>query len=132
MKLYELRAQGKGQTATAGLFGSSGASLHTKAFIIDERHGFVGSFNLDPRSMNLNTEMGLLFDCPDAAAELEALYRTKTSAAISYRLELADGALRWHDDAAKPPHTWEHEPEASAWTRGAARVIGWLPVESQL
>ena len=130
VELFELKAHGP--QGGRSLFGSSGASLHTKAFVVDHAHGFIGSFNLDPRSMNLNTEMGLLFDCPDAAAELEALYRTKTSAAISYRLELADGALRWHDDAAKPPHTWEHEPEASAWTRGAARVIGWLPVESQL
>ncbi|KAF1688108.1 phospholipase D family protein [Pseudoxanthomonas broegbernensis] len=127
--LYELKPHGKTE---GSLFGSSGASLHTKAFIVDGRSGFIGSFNLDPRSINLNTEMGLLFDCPDAAAELEALYRTKTGAQTSYRLELADGALRWHDDAAQPPRTWEREPEAGLWRRAAARAIGWLPVESQL
>ena len=57
---------------------------------------------------------------------------TKTSAKTSYRLELAGDALRWHDDAAQPPFTWDREPEASLWSRGAARAIGWLPVESQL
>ena len=130
VSLFELKSQGAGMKSS--LFGSSGASLHTKAFVADGAHGFIGSFNLDPRSMNLNTEMGLLFECPDAAAELEALYAAKTAAPTSYRLELVDGALRWHDDAARPPHTWEREPDASLWRRGAAKVIGWLPVESQL
>ncbi len=127
--LHELKPQGR---TDGSLFGSSGASLHTKAFVFDGRHGFIGSFNLDPRSMNLNTEMGLLFECPDAAAELEALYAAKTSARISYRLELVDGALRWHDDAQDPAKVWRHEPDASLWQRGAAWTIGWLPIESQL
>ena len=41
----------------SGLLGSSSseASLHTKAFMVDGETGFVGSFNLDPRSINLNT-----------------------------------------------------------------------------
>ncbi|WP_028928075.1 phospholipase D family protein [Pseudoxanthomonas suwonensis] len=127
--LYELKAHG---SPNASLFGSSGASLHTKAFVVDGRRGFIGSFNLDPRSMNLNTEMGLLFEDRDAAKQLETLYAAKTSAQTSYRLELADGGLRWHDDAAEPPQTWDREPEASLWQRAAARAIGWLPVESQL
>lgn len=131
VSLFELKPHGA-EGVRSSLFGSSGASLHTKAFVVDSAHGFIGSFNLDPRSMNLNTEMGLLFDCPEAAAELEALYRAKTSPQASYRLDLAGGALRWHDDAARPPLTWEREPEASAWSRAMARMIGWLPVESQL
>ena len=129
VSLYELKPHG---STSASLFGSSGASLHTKAYVLDGRRGFIGSFNLDPRSMNLNTEMGLLFESTDAAAELEALYRRKTDPRTSYRLELVDGALRWQDDAAQPPRTWDREPEASLWRRGAARVIGWLPVESPL
>lgn len=129
VSLYELKPQGG---VGGSLFGSSGASLHTKAFVVDGEGGFIGSFNLDPRSINLNTEMGLLFDCPGAAAELEALYRAKTDPRTSYRLERVDGALRWHDDAAQPPQVWEHEPEAGFWRRAVARVIGWLPVESQL
>ncbi|HBK45654.1 MAG TPA: hypothetical protein DDZ67_04320, partial [Xanthomonadaceae bacterium] len=127
--LYELKSQGKPE---GSLFGSSGASLHTKAFVIDDHGGFIGSFNLDPRSMNLNTEMGLLFDSREAAAELNALYRVKTSAKVSYRLALDRGRLRWHDDALSPSQVWEREPEASAWRRAAARTIGWLPLESQL
>ena len=127
--LFELKPNGK---PDGSLFGSSGASLHTKAFVVDGRTGFVGSFNLDPRSMNLNTEMGLLFEQPDMARELQLLYARKTAPAVSYRLTLTGDALQWHDDAAQPPKTWTREPEATAWRRGAAKVIGWLPVESQL
>ena len=42
--------------------GSSKASLHAKTFNIDRRKIFVGSFNLDPRSVALNTEMGVIFE----------------------------------------------------------------------
>ena len=127
--LFELKPNGKPE---GSLFGSSGASLHTKAFVVDGRTGFVGSFNLDPRSLNLNTEMGLLFEQPDMAHELQQLYARKTAAAVSYRVEHINKALVWHDDAAQPPRIWTREPEASAWRRAMAKVIGWLPVESQL
>ena len=49
------------------LFGSRGASLHTKAFVVDGLRGFVGSFNFDPRSVSLNTEMGILFEHAELA-----------------------------------------------------------------
>ncbi len=41
------------------VFGSRRASLHTKSVLVDGRRGFVGSFNFDPRSKSINTEMGL-------------------------------------------------------------------------
>ena len=130
VSLFELKPYGP--KSRPSLFGSSGASLHTKAFVADRAHGFIGSFNLDPRSINLNTEMGLLFDCPDAAAELDDLYAKKTSPQTSYRLELVDGNLRWHDPEGKPPRIWDNEPHASRSRRAVAWVVGHLPIESQL
>ena len=129
--LYELRAEPAHENA--GLLGSSGASLHTKALVVDDRHGFVGSFNFDPRSANLNTEMGVLFDDPRLAAALRREYERLTAPAQSYRVYLADdGTLRWHDGMADPPRELEAEPQAPAWLRAATRVLGWLPLESQL
>ncbi len=52
------------------LFGSRGASLHTKAFTVDDGTGFVGSFNFDPRSASLNTEMGVIFEHEALAGEM--------------------------------------------------------------
>ena len=50
--------------------GSSIGGLHAKTFAFDRRIGFIGSYNLDPRSSKLNTEMGVLFDCPALAKRL--------------------------------------------------------------
>ena len=127
--LHELKPHGEQDRS---LFGSSGASLHTKAFTVDAEAGFIGSFNIDPRSISLNTEMGLLFHDREATAALDALYRDKIDGRHSYALRLQDGALRWDDTAAQPPRVWDREPEASHWQRAAAWALGWLPLESQL
>ncbi|MBD9379307.1 phospholipase D family protein [Pseudoxanthomonas sp. PXM04] len=130
VKLYELMPRGAQEDNS--LFGSSGASLHTKAFVVDGASGFVGSFNLDPRSVSLNTEMGVFFEDADTAAELAQRYRDKTSPAHSYQLRLADGKLRWDDGSVTPPRTWDHEPGVGLWRRGTVKVLEWLPIESQL
>lgn len=131
VKLYELRAQGRQNTA--GLFGSTGASLHTKAFVVDGQRGFIGSFNLDMRSAALNTEMGVLFDDPAIGAALQAEYQRLAGPVLSYSVQLQqDGALRWEDASTLPPATLDREPDASRGRRIAAKVLGWLPIESQL
>lgn len=127
--LYELMPHGEQDSS---LFGSSGASLHTKAFAVDAETGFVGSFNMDPRSVSLNTEMGVLFHDRALTAELLRSYQGKIAPDKSYRVQLQGGELRWHDASTSPPRVWHREPEASVWRRGMARMIGWLPIESQL
>jgi cardiolipin synthase C len=44
--------------------------LHTKAAVIDGRRVIVGSFNLDPRSEKLNTEVALVLESPQVAQAL--------------------------------------------------------------
>src|SRR5690606_36013180 len=82
VKLYEMRP--RLEQSDASLFGSSGASLHTKAFVVDDRHGFIGSFNIDPRSIDLNTEMGVLFDDPPLARALRDEYLRLAGKDTSY------------------------------------------------
>ena len=45
-------------------------SIHAKSMVVDDRVAFVGSYNLDPRSENLNTEVGLLIEDALFAKEL--------------------------------------------------------------
>jgi len=131
VELFELRRNGP-KVATS-LFGSSGASLHTKAFVIDNRRGFVGSFNLDPRSANLNTEMGVLFDDPALGHDLHQEYLRLASPTLSYRVQRGkNGKMQWLDGATQPPQVLDHEPEAGWWLRSITRVMSWLPIESQL
>ncbi|WP_127564652.1 phospholipase D family protein [Stenotrophomonas indicatrix] len=130
VQLYELKANG--QAGDGSLFGSSGASLHTKALLVDDRRGFVGSFNLDPRSAYLNTEMGVLFDDPVLGAQLRGEYLRLASPEHSWWLALdADEQLRWLQRE-PPPHWVDAEPGSSLGKRWTARVISWLPLESQL
>jgi cardiolipin synthase C len=130
VKLFELKPNIMERKIS--LFGSSGASLHTKAFTVDRTFGFVGSFNFDPRSISLNTEMGVLFRDPHVADEIRKVVAEETAPERSYLLTLTDGELVWQDRGQALARTWHHEPKASIWRRIAATLIGLLPIESQL
>jgi len=131
VKLWELRPEPTGRAFS--LRGSSSASLHTKAFTADGKTGFIGSMNLDPRSVSLNTEMGVLFDCPTITAKMEAVWQHDTAPDHSFAVSLTpDGALQWHASDGGKAVTYDRDPEASFWRRLTARIVGWLPLESQL
>ncbi|MFD1260999.1 phospholipase D family protein [Entomomonas asaccharolytica] len=129
IKIYEFTPY---QKVNKNLFGSSGASLHTKVFIVDHKTSFIGSFNFDPRSARLNTEMGVLFVHPALTKELIALYEYKVEKNNSYELFLEDGKLRWLDGTADPERIWKHDPEVGIFNRMILKVLSWLPIESQL
>ncbi len=131
--LHELKRSG-GERAT--LFGSRGASLHTKALLVDGALLGVGSFNLDPRSASLNTEMGVFVAQPQLAAALAAEHARLADPARSWRLEPGEGGsgLAWVDtDAAgRPRRQGGAEPGAGLARRLLATLMRWLPVEKQL
>ena len=127
VRLFELKP---GTHADAKeLLGSSGASLHTEAVVIDGRRGFVGSFNFDPRSVQLNTEMGVVFDDPALAREVQALFTKAAAPASAWAVRLRDdGTLAWQDAAG----VQNQEPGTSWGLRALTWLLGWLPIESQL
>ena len=127
VELYELKASGE---KSAGVFGSRGASLHTKALVVDGKAVFVGSFNLDPRSTALNTEMGVLAHQSELAELVREEFERLADAARSWRLRLVDGGLAW-DDGAMLPGT-PSEPGATLRRRVLAQILRRLPIESQL
>ena len=71
VRLFELKRSAESSSErrdAAG--GSSDASLHAKTFAVDRSRIFVGSFNFDPRSARLNTEMGVVIESATLAARL--------------------------------------------------------------
>ena len=109
--------------------GSSGASLHAKTFAVDGRQLFIGSFNMDPRSAQLNTEMGLMLDSPELAAELSHALK-QNMAAHSYRVSLnADNTLQWQTEENGQTRTFASEPQSSAFKRFAVWFCSLLPIE---
>jgi cardiolipin synthase C len=69
VKLYELKPSSRKDRPEGSVAFDSEASLHTKAFILDRETVFIGSLNLDPRSIDINTEMGIVFHSPEMARE---------------------------------------------------------------
>lgn len=131
VELFELRRQVEGGdevSSKLGAFGSSGASLHAKTFAVDGKRIFVGSFNFDPRSARLNTEMGLLIDSEYMAGSLHAAFDAGLNG-TAWQVQQEGRKLIWIDpsnDAAAPLTT---EPGSGFWSNVALKVIGWLPVE---
>ncbi|KRB23852.1 cardiolipin synthase [Mesorhizobium sp. Root695] len=130
VRLFELQPFSR-QTKIS-VFGSKGASLHTKAFSVDHRTGFVGSFNFDPRSVSLNAEMGVLFEDEKLVAELQSRFQAEISPEASYRLELKGNVLHWHGCDEGRVQDYTHEPEAGFFRRILAVLVRHLPLESQL
>jgi putative cardiolipin synthase len=127
VQLWELRPEGRAPGIS--LFGSSGASLHTKAAVFDGRTAFVGSFNLDPRSVTLNCEQGLLIAEPALVAELEALFVAMLAPTVSWQVGRdGTGRLQWSDGI----RTWDREPEATFGRRVSVGLARLLPIEPLL
>lgn len=130
VELHELKPGGR---EGVSVFGSRSASLHTKAFVIDGRLGFVGSFNLDQRSIALNTEMGTFVEDARLARLLRQEHDRLTQPSCAWRVELDPaGGLRWTTEAEGRAVVSRHEPEASLGLRVLARLLRLLPIESKL
>lgn len=132
VRFYEVRADVHiGGTNRAGTH-SSTSSLHTKAFVIDRRYFFMGSFNWDPRSSKINTELGVIIDSPKIASQV-ADEVVGALPKISYQVYLNDdGDLRWRYEEDGEVEIWDREPDTSFYTRFKAGLARMLPIKSQL
>ncbi|MGD8439398.1 MAG: phospholipase D family protein [Holophagae bacterium] len=104
------------------------SGLHTKMAVIDREHVYFGSLNLDPRSIRLNTEMGLIVTSPELAEQVAAIAERDMSPANSWRVRVDDeDQLIWESDAG----TATRQPAQSTWQRLQAWFFKILP-EGQL
>jgi putative cardiolipin synthase len=104
------------------------AGLHTKAAVVDRETVYVGSLNLDPRSIELNTEMGLIVSSPGLAEEVAAIAERDMGPANSWRVRLDDdGELYWESAEG----IVNRQPAQSSWQRIQMWFFGIVP-EGQL
>jgi phosphatidylserine/phosphatidylglycerophosphate/cardiolipin synthase-like enzyme len=117
IELYELRPE-VGAPARLGTFGASRARLHAKALVVDGRYLVVGSMNLDPRSMDLNSEIGMLINSPPLSQDVRKLF-DEVVATSSYKVELGPHELlRWTEQTREGKgKVLDEEPESSFWRR---------------
>lgn len=135
VELLELRREFSAdpELETAGIRGSSSASLHSKIIGVDQARVFIGSYNFDPRSLLLNTEMGVLIDSPSLTSALAASFQQQFRQ-LSYRPRMtSEGNMVW-EETAPDGSTRRHDTEpGTTWaSRLAVRLVGWLPIESLL
>ena len=132
VELYEVRPDITVEGAERGGHESSRATLHTKAFIVDRRYTFIGSFNWDPRSAYINTEMGIVLDDPELGNQLTEWIDARIPTR-SYEVVLdGDGRLNWitWDGFEKKVYTTEPAPY---WRRFGVSWLGLVPgIQGQL
>ena len=132
VKIYEVRPDA--DVAGAELVAASGAkaTLHTKAFLVDDREVFIGSFNFDPRSAYINTESGVIIRSEQLAAQFERAVR-ESIPYQSYELFLnEDDKLRWRDPRPGVDKIWDKEPETTWGQRFAVGFVALFPIRGQL
>jgi putative cardiolipin synthase len=110
------------------------AGIHTKSFVLDGEQALIGSFNLDPRSRDLNSEIGLVVTNREFVQQVVDEMNRDFDPKNSYRLFLNEkGKLRWELQNPDGSITiYERDPGASLWKRMAARILSWLPIEQEL
>jgi len=133
VRLYELKPSAGGPPRPKGTAGSSRASLHGKTFVFDRSSVFIGSVNLDPRSLEQNTEDGVLVRSIELASEVARLFEQWAGPAVAYEVRPAGGMtgapLEWIGSSDGQVVRFRHEPEAGFWRRLGAAVFSRLPID---
>ena len=139
VRLYEMKPGAIDKSRAKdkdGRIGSSRASLHAKTYMFDRRAVFIGSLNLDPRSVQLNTEIGVVCVSEQLAGTMASQLEGALDQ-VAWRVERivqTDGTARlvWIETTASGVLQHQNEPEVSVWRRFGVWFLGLLPIESQL
>jgi putative cardiolipin synthase len=130
VELYEFRADAEIQPGVVDTspVEAKFAGFHTKAAVVDRELVYIGSLNLDPRSIKLNTEMGMIVASPGLAEEVAEIAERDMAPANSWRVRMDDdGNLSWDSDAG----VVTRQPALNGWQRVQEWFFKLLP-EGQL
>ena len=138
VRVFELRgpdaaARPDREVTSIGSIGSklsgAGSALHAKTMAADRKRVFVGSFNFDPRSANLNTELGFVIESEALAERVhESIERFAPARAYEVRLS-GQGELYWLEQGDGQQVRYDTEPGTTAWQRAAVAALSMLPIE---
>jgi putative cardiolipin synthase len=132
VRIFEVRADADVSGSELRAASGAKATLHTKAFVVDRKEVFVGSFNFDPRSARINTELGVIIQSPELAEGL-ATAIDKALAKQTYEVFLNEkGKLRWRAFENGEEVIYKKEPQTTWWQRFKAGFMRILPIRGQL
>ena len=130
--LYEVRPDAK--VSGTEFIDASGATatLHTKSFVVDRNAVFIGSFNFDPRSANLNTELGvIIYDSELGQSFARGVEENIREAAYEVFLD-PNERVRWRGWEGGREQVYDKEPGTTWWSRFKVGFVGRVPIKSQL
>ncbi|AOA58411.1 phospholipase D family protein [Acinetobacter larvae] len=109
--------------------GKNKSSLHAKFLSVDDK-AFIGSFNFDPRSAHLNTEVGLFIESKDLSLHMQGILDASLTK-VAYALVLDDKEnIIWRDDQGNGQVVeYKHDPQSSRFERLMMYSIAYLPLE---
>ncbi|HQB31040.1 MAG TPA: phospholipase D-like domain-containing protein, partial [Syntrophales bacterium] len=100
-----------------------------KTFSVDRSRAFIGSFNFDPRSAALNTELGFIIESPSLARRVDAVFN-EVIPDNAYEVRLSDaGKLYWLERRSGEEIRHDTEPGTGFGKRAAVAVLSALPIE---
>jgi putative cardiolipin synthase len=132
MEIYEMRPDARA-VKQRNYSAESKTGLHAKAMVFDRESVFIGSFNLDPRSFNINTEAGLYVESPELAEQVAAFMDEGVRPENSYRVLLDDeGDLVWVTEIDGEEVRYDDEPETTFGQRFMSDFFTILPIDEHL
>ena len=139
VELYELNkitSKEDRRDWSKGKIGRAKSSLHAKSFVVDRETVFIGSLNLDARSVVQNTEIGVVLESTEIAGRIADDFNARIDE-VGFRLTLEDDGqgveqLRWHGLVEGEPVTFTADPYTSFWRRFGIGFMRLMPIESQI
>ena len=137
IELYELRPDAASCQRLVGTAarrsGDAKLGLHAKSVIFDRAKVFVGSFNLNPRSVYRNCEVGLLVHSSELARRIAAVIEENMRPENSWRVALDDdGRIYWTGGESGSEVRYSTEPETGLGRRFKSGLFWMLPIEKYL
>jgi len=103
--------------------------LHAKVLLFDDDKAFIGSANLDPRSMRINTEMGLLIESPGLNLKLRQALAPDFSPRNAWLVKADEnGNLIWVSDES----VLKHQPSHNFMRSIEDWFLTLLPIENEM
>ncbi|WP_087040102.1 phospholipase D family protein [Psychrobacter sp. JB385] len=132
VRIYELKSTASEEKRENKLWkarSQSSTSLHAKTFAVDDYQVFIGSYNVDPRSANINTEMGVIINDDQLAKQLHgALSDDLLNQAYEVKL-LDNGKLQWHTMENDKKVVYDSEPRVDVSDHIWLTIMSWLPID---
>lgn len=124
VRLFEFREDSVVNPPVKGAYNS----LHSKYIVFDDEVVFIGSMNLDPRSLYINTELGIVLQSRLLASEFAEDFARLTSPDNAWLVFETPEGMRWESSRG----LLEKQPARNEWQRTRAALYSLLPLSGQL